>query len=88
LEHQSQRGPEQSQRFLLEAGHDKQVGLESYDRFFPNQDTMPKGGLGNLIAPPLQKIPRAEGNSVFCRFRIPSAPRSVGISGKPRKNVG
>ena len=42
-----------------------QVGLESYDRFFPNQDTMPKGGLGNLIALPLQKIPRAEGNSVF-----------------------
>src|ERR1022692_4491220 len=27
--------------------------------------TMPKGGLGNLIALPLQKIPRAEGNSVF-----------------------
>ena len=26
---------------------------------------MPKGGLGNLIALPLQKIPRAEGNSVF-----------------------
>src|SRR5207253_5832825 len=32
---------------------------------FPNQDTMPKGGLGNLIALPLQNIPRAEGNSVF-----------------------
>ena len=30
-----------------------QVGLDSYDRFFPNQDTMPKGGLGNLIALPL-----------------------------------
>lgn len=42
-----------------------QLGLGSYDRFFPNQDTMPKGGLGNLIALPLQKIPRAEGNSVF-----------------------
>ncbi len=42
-----------------------QLGLDSYDRFFPNQDTMPKGGLGNLIALPLQKIPRAEGNSVF-----------------------
>jgi hypothetical protein len=35
-----------------------QVGLESYDRFFPNQDTMPKGGLGNLIALPLQNIVR------------------------------
>lgn len=35
-----------------------QVGLDSYDRLFPNQDTMPKGGLGNLIALPLQKLPR------------------------------
>jgi len=42
-----------------------QVGLDSYDRFFPNQDTMPKGGLGNLIALPLQFAPRKEGNSVF-----------------------
>ena len=41
------------------------VGLDSYDRFFPNQDTLPKGGLGNLIALPLQKQPRASGNSVF-----------------------
>jgi len=42
-----------------------QIGLKSYDRFFPNQDTMPKGGFGNLIALPLQKIPRESGNSVF-----------------------
>jgi len=28
-----------------------QLGLDSYDRFFPNQDTMPKGGLGNLTSP-------------------------------------
>ena len=42
-----------------------QVGLDSYDRFFPNQDTMPKGGFGNLIALPLQKIPREAGSSVF-----------------------
>lgn len=42
-----------------------QVGLTSYDRFFPNQDTMPKGGFGNLIALPLQKAPRERGNSVF-----------------------
>src|SRR5688572_13927318 len=42
-----------------------QVGLDSYDRFFPNQDTMPKGGLGNLIALPLQFEPRNAGNSVF-----------------------
>lgn len=42
-----------------------QIGFESYDRFFPNQDTLPKGGLGNLIALPLQHAPREKGNSVF-----------------------
>jgi len=41
------------------------IGLKSYDRFFPNQDTLPKGGFGNLIALPLQKQPRESGNSVF-----------------------
>ncbi|MFT3881097.1 MAG: DEAD/DEAH box helicase family protein [Gemmatales bacterium] len=41
------------------------IGLDSYDRFFPSQDTMPRGGFGNLIALPLQKGPRANGNSVF-----------------------
>jgi len=41
------------------------IGLDSYDRFFPNQDTLPKGGFGNLIALPLQKHPRENGNSVF-----------------------
>ena len=42
-----------------------QLGLDSYDRLFPNQDTMPKGGFGNLIALPLQFTPRRSGNSVF-----------------------
>ncbi len=42
-----------------------QLGLDSYDRLFPNQDTMPKGGFGNLIALPLQKVPREQGRSVF-----------------------
>lgn len=41
------------------------IGLDSYDRLFPNQDTLPQGGLGNLIALPLQKQPREFGNSVF-----------------------
>ena len=41
------------------------IGLDSYDRFFPNQDTLPQGGFGNLIALPLQKRPRERGNSVF-----------------------
>jgi hypothetical protein len=43
----------------------RQLKLESYDRLFPNQDTMPKGGFGNLIALPLQKGPREQGFSVF-----------------------
>jgi superfamily II DNA or RNA helicase len=42
-----------------------QLGMDSYDRFFPNQDTMPKGGFGNLIALPLQWMPRQNNNSVF-----------------------
>lgn len=41
------------------------LGLDSYDRLFPNQDTLPKGGFGNLIALPLQKSARERGNSVF-----------------------
>jgi len=41
------------------------VGLDSYDRLFPNQDTLPQGGFGNLIALPLQKQARERGNSVF-----------------------
>ena len=43
----------------------RQLKLESYDRLFPNQDTMPKGGFGNLIALPLQKWPRERGCSLF-----------------------
>ena len=42
-----------------------QLGMDSYDRFFPNQDTMPKGGFGNLIGLPLQWMPRQDDNSVF-----------------------
>ncbi len=43
----------------------RQLSLTSYDRFFPNQDTLPRGGFGNLIALPLQKLPRLQGRSVF-----------------------
>lgn len=43
----------------------RQLSLSSYDRLFPNQDTLPKGGFGNLIALPLQKAPRTSGHSVF-----------------------
>jgi len=53
----------------------RQLKLSSYDRLFPNQDTMPTrqagpggtrvGGFGNLIALPLQKAPREHGGSIF-----------------------
>ena len=45
--------------------HRPEIGLDSYDRFFPSQDTLPRGGFGNLIALPLQKKPRESGNSLF-----------------------
>jgi superfamily II DNA or RNA helicase len=42
-----------------------EIGLDAYDRFVPSQDTLPHGGLGSVIALPLQKRPRRSGNSVF-----------------------
>ena len=42
-----------------------EIGFDSYDRLFPNQDTLPKGGFGNLIALPLQKQARRLGNTAF-----------------------
>ena len=42
-----------------------QLSMQSYDRLFPNQDTMPKGGFGNLIALPLQFEARKAKNTEF-----------------------
>lgn len=51
---------------LTEAmNRDGRISFKSYDRFFPNQDTLPEGGFGNLVALPLQGKARKEGNSVF-----------------------
>ena len=44
---------------------DARLSFHTYDRFFPNQDTLPEGGLGNLVALPLQGMARRNGNSVF-----------------------
>jgi len=52
----------------------RQLSLTSYDRLFPNQDTLPKGGFGNLIALPLQKQPREQGRSVFVDERLTPYP--------------
>jgi len=51
-----------------------QLAMSSYDRLFPNQDTMPKGGFGNLIALPLQFEPRKIGNTVFVDENLDEFP--------------
>ena len=53
--------------YLITQAMSRRHGLDmaSYDRLFPNQDTMPRGGFGNLIALPLQHGPRAQDNTVF-----------------------
>jgi superfamily II DNA or RNA helicase/very-short-patch-repair endonuclease len=51
-----------------------EIGLDSYDRFFPNQDTLPKGGFGNLIALPLQKHARQRANTVFLNAQYQPHP--------------
>ena len=51
---------------LTEAmSRDGRMAFDSYDRFFPNQDRMPEGGFGNLVALPLQGKARKDLNSVF-----------------------
>ena len=66
-----------------------QLKFTSYDRFFPNQDTMPKGGFGNLIALPLQREPRDNGNSVFVDENYaPYADQWAFLSGISRLSVG
>ena len=46
------------------------LGLGAYDRLFPNQDILPVGGFGNLIALPLAKAPRQNGNTLFVDPRM------------------
>lgn len=46
------------------------LGMASYDRLFPSQDTLPKGGFGNLIALPLQRQAREHGNTLFVDERL------------------
>ena len=46
------------------------IPFESFDRFFPNQDEIPKGGYGNLIALPLQGRAVKESHSVFIDERF------------------
>ena len=43
----------------------RNLSISSFDRMFPNQDTLPKGGYGNLIALPFQNQPSKYGNTLF-----------------------
>ena len=69
----------------------RQLSLASYDRLFPNQDTLPKGGFGNLIALPLQKHPRELGRSVFVDEQLILYPDQWGflasVSSMTRRDV-
>lgn len=53
---------------------DVHLSFKSYDRFFPNQDTLPEGGFGNLVALPLQGQARRNGNSVFVDEKFEAYP--------------
>ena len=60
------------------------LDLDSYDRLFPNQDTMPKGGFGNLIALPFQGESSKSGNTVFVdkyfkQYKKNEIKRDVGV---------
>lgn len=57
----------------------RQLQLSSYDRLFPNQDTLPKGGFGNLIALPLQKSARERNCSVFVDDQLVPYPDQWGV---------
>jgi len=64
-----------------------ELSLDSYDRLFPSQDKMPRGGFGNLIALPLQHGPRQHANSVFLDDRLqpyPDDQQWAYLAGLPR----
>ncbi len=64
------------------------LGFESYDRLFPNQNIMPLGGFGNLIALPLQYKPRQQGNSVFINEQfVPYPDQWAFLSGLNRLSL-
>lgn len=66
-----------------------EIGLDSYDRIFPNQDRLPKGGFGNLIALPLQGTARRAGNTCFVDERlVPYPDQWAFLSGVPLIDEG
>jgi superfamily II DNA or RNA helicase len=66
-----------------------EIGFESYDRLFPSQDTVPAGGFGNLIALPLQRRARDQGNTVFVDADLtPYADQWAFLASRQRVDTG
>jgi len=66
-----------------------ELSMSSYDRLFPNQDTLPRGGFGNLIALPLQGEARRQGNSVFVdEAFVPYPDQWAYMASIPRMSLG
>jgi hypothetical protein len=62
-----------------------ELSFRSYDRLFPSQDTMPKGGFGNLIALPFQGQAQKSGNSLFVdEHFVPYPDQWAYLSALPR----
>ena len=62
-----------------------ELSFRSYDRLFPSQDTMPKGGFGNLIALPFQGQAQKNGNSLFLdEHFVPHSDQWAYLSTLPR----
>jgi len=59
--------------------------MRSYDRLFPNQDTLPRAGFGNLIALPLQHAAAQNGNTLFVdRTWTPYPDQWAALASLPR----
>jgi hypothetical protein len=70
---------------LTRAVRRRSISMASYDRLFPNQDTMPAGGFGNVIALPLQHARRADACTVFLGEDLePYADQWVYLAGVQR----
>lgn len=61
------------------------LDLDSYDRLFPNQDTMPKGGFGNLISLPFQGESSKNGNTVFVNKYFETEKNQISILSNIKK---
>ena len=64
-----------------------EIKFTSYDRLFPNQDTMPSGGFGNLIALPLQGLACKDRNTLFVDENfVPYADQWAYLASLPKLN--